>query len=306
MAKAPRGKRLEEALDKLRLLAASADDEALLPAVRDALRSGSGHLAKKAAEIAKERGFSGLRDDLELALSFYLQHPDEDRGCLAKVSIARMLLTEADTSDELWLDAVRHIQMEASFGGSIDTAAELRGLAAIGVAASHLRNKTHSLIDLLVDPETAARAGAVRALGYMGTAESVALVRYKAIIGDREAEVMGECFRALLADEEEREGNLAFVARYLSGDRDEFAEEAALALGESRDLRALPILMDTLERTVIPAMRATLLRSVALLRREEAYEHLALWLKEAGPRVHAEARTALDLFRHESAFAFLF
>jgi hypothetical protein len=131
-------------------------------------------------------------------------------------------------------------------------------------------------------------------------------VRYKVLLGDPEPEVMGECFRALLSAEDEREETLPFVAGFLRGSREDFGEEAALALGESRDIRALPLLMDLLETTANAESRATLLRAIALLRREAAYERLAVWLNEASPRVREEARIALSVFRHEPSLASLF
>lgn len=306
MPKPPRGKRLEDALDALRSAANTLDDASLLPTLKEALRSGSGLLAKKAAEVAKARMIRGLQEDLEFALTQFLRHPEEDRGCVAKEAIALVLIDEHDAGDEVWLAAARHVQIEGSFGPPVDTAAALRGMAAMGVAASRLRRKVHVVIDLLLDPEAAARAGAVRALGYLGTAEALSLVRYKTLLGDREPEVVGECFRALLMAEDEREETLPFVAGFVRSAPEDIAEEAALALGESRDIRALPPLMDLLESTANADKRATLLRAVALLRREEAYQRLAAWLDEASPKVRAEARLALSVFRGEPALASLF
>jgi HEAT repeat protein len=306
MAKPPRGKRLEDALDALRSAANTLDDNAILSKLQDALRSGSGLLAKKAADIARAREIRGLREDLESACTQLLRHPEEDRGCQAKEAIARVLIDDPDVDDQVWLAAAHHVQMEGSFGPPIDTAAALRGMAAVGVAASRLRDKVHVLIDLLLDKEAAARAGAARALGYLGTAEALSLVRYKALLGDPAAEVVGECFRALLSAEDERDHTLPFVAAFLRGVRDDLREEAALALGESRDIGALPFLMDPLETATNAESRATLLRAIALLRREEAYERLAVWLNEASPRVRQEARIALNVFRDEPALAPLF
>ncbi|MCW5964859.1 MAG: hypothetical protein KIT83_12540 [Bryobacterales bacterium] len=306
MAKEPRGKRLEAAMEALRAAAGSLADTDLMPHLCEALRSGSGHLAKQAATIAQSRAIRGIREDLETAMTCFLRHPENDRGCLAKEAIARLLIEELETDDEVWLSAARHVQMEASFGPSIDTAAGLRGMAAIGIAAGHLPHKVNVLIDLLLDQESAARAGAVRALGYLGTAEALSLVRYKTLLGDAEIEVVGECFRALLPAAEDAPANLALVAGYLSHGADAIAGEAALALGESRNLRALDFLMQALDHTASAERRATLLRAVALLRREEAFGRLALWLNDASPRVQAEARAALHVFRGEPALTFFF
>lgn len=306
MSKVPRGKRLEEAMEAIRRAAAAGDDAVLRPLLSKALRSGSGLLAKQAATLAGDRGISGLREDLELALAQFLNHPEEDRGCLAKEAVARLLLSEEEVPDELWEAAARHVQQEPTFGGSVDTAADLRGIAAMGVAGARLPHKVHLLIDLLLDPEIAARAGAVRALGAIGSEEALSLVRYKTLAGDDAAPVTAECFRALLLPENINDSGIRLVTGFLARQRDELAEEAALALGESRHLRALPVLAEALERTVNPALRATLLRAVALLRHEEAFCFLAKWLEEATPRVQAEARAALAPFRGETALAGLF
>ena len=83
---------------------------------------------------------------------------------------------------------------------------------------------------LLADPEIAARAGAVRALGESGQSEAMLLLRLKALLGDDE-EIMGECFAALLRLAPAP--SLEFVADFLHSSSDEVAERAALALGES-------------------------------------------------------------------------
>jgi hypothetical protein len=306
MGKPPRGKRLEDALDALRLAAKSQDEHAFHQSLRLALRSGSSLLAKKAADLAKANAVRYLREDLEFALHHFLLHPAEDRGCLAKESIAAALMDDPDASDEVWLAAARHVQMEGSFGPPVDAAATLRGMAAMGVAASRARNKMHVLVDLLLDPQPAARVGAARALGYLGTAEALTLVRYKALLGDSRPDVVGECFRALLLSQDDREENLCLIATHLDSANEALAEEAALALGESRDLLALPLLMDCLQRTASAEARATLLRAVALLRREEAFTRLAAWLLDASPHVRAQARLALSVFRDEPLLAGLF
>jgi HEAT repeat protein len=73
-----------------------------------------------------------------------------------------------------------------------------------------------------------------------------------------------------------------------------------MALGESRDLRVLPHLSEALETAVDTVWRGALLRSIALLRQEEAFQFLMEWLDDATPRTRQEAREALEPFRNET------
>ena len=49
-------------------------------------------------------------------------------------------------------------------------------------------------VNLLADPDVAARTGAIRAIADAGRPDGVLLLRLKALLGDKEIEVTGECF----------------------------------------------------------------------------------------------------------------
>jgi len=55
-----------------------------------------------------------------------------DKGCVALSATARALFTVGCDDYELFLKGMRHVHMEPVWGGSVDTAAELRGMCAMG------------------------------------------------------------------------------------------------------------------------------------------------------------------------------
>jgi HEAT repeat protein len=153
------------------------------------------------------------------------------------------------------------------------------------------------LVRLLADREHDARIGAVRALAFWGGTEAELLLRYKAMIGDQEAEVVAECFSALLSLAPER--SLDFVAGYLDDAGEAIAEGAALALGESRQERAFDILRAKVQT---PIRRAVLL-GIALLRRDAAIEYLLSVIAGGDELTAKEALDAMEMYRQDPAMA---
>ena len=116
------------------------------------------------------------------------------------MAIACALFNFDYDSAELYLSGVRHVQTEPVWGGSSDTAAELRAICAMGLANTRFPGKLRALVDLLVDREWQARAGAARALAATGCEAALLLLRSKALSGDCE-EVLSDCFGGLLTTE---------------------------------------------------------------------------------------------------------
>ena len=83
---------------------------------------------------------------------------------------------------------MKHIQMEGTWGGSVDVAAEFRAACAMGLANSRDPRKMEAMVELLADAEGPARAGAARAIAVVGSEAASMLLRYKALIGDAEPE----------------------------------------------------------------------------------------------------------------------
>jgi len=120
----------------------------------------------------------------------------------------------------------------------------------------------------------------------IGGAEAELLLRAKALAGDAEPAVMGDCFLALM--ELAPGASLRFVGRFIDGPDDVLAEEAALAVGESRTPEALGLLMERWRGSVRAELKEALLVPIALTRQETALEFL-LGVVEAGPPARAAA-----------------
>jgi HEAT repeat protein len=165
----------------------------------------------------------------------------------------------------------------------------------MGLVATGYSRAVPELTALLQDREWRARVGAARAISCGNPREAEALLRFKVLVGDSEPEVIGECFTGLLSIAQEE--CLPFVATYLSDDNDGVRDFAALALGESRNPRALEHLRtawDAVRET--GDFRAVLIRAAALLRSDVAFDWL-ISIIEHGRRAHADvAVEALSVF----------
>ena len=108
--------------------------------------------------------------------------------------------------------------------------------------------------------------------------EAELLLRLKILTGDKEGEVIGACFSALLAIAPERW--LTFIAAFLRGSDDAKTEAAALALGESRRASALPYLIQAWSDHRSPYLRRVILLGIAMLRLPEGVEFLFTRLQQ--------------------------
>ena len=91
------------------------------------------------------------------------------------------------TGAEMFFRALRHVQMEATWGGTVDVAGPLRAIAALAISecvAIPPREALCLLIDALVDREVQTRIDVVRAIGQVGSTEPGVVLRTKARIGD--------------------------------------------------------------------------------------------------------------------------
>ncbi|MGH9320161.1 MAG: hypothetical protein ACRD21_25085, partial [Vicinamibacteria bacterium] len=130
-------------------------------------------------------------------------------------------------------------------------------------------------------------------LARLGRPEGALLLRSKLLQGDRELEVISECFRSILALEPPREA-CAFVARFLASEDASIAEAAALSLGESRFPAAFPVLRERWDETFDRSFRRVLLIAMALLRSGEATDFLLSLVSSGGEGSGEErARSAL-------------
>lgn len=255
----------------------------------------SNHVAAAAADTVDRLEAVALAQNLADAFLEWMKNPAErDPGCKALTAIAKTLAAMDHPASAAYLAGVRHVQMEASYGPKVDAAAALRGLCAQGLARMNHPDALLECVTLLADQEVAARAGAVRAISESGQHAGVLLLRYKALIGDKDEEVIAECFAGLLrlAPAE----SLEFVAGFLGSHIEEIAERAALALGESRLAAASPLLREAWHATSQATLRRTLLLAMAMLRQDETVEFLLVRLAEDREKSALDALAALSLY----------
>ena len=290
----------EDALAAIRTIRDAPENHDLKRDLAPFLRHKSNHVAAAAADTIGRFEAVALTQDLADAFLEWMKNPAErDPGCKALTAIAKTLAAMDHPAAQVYSAGIRHVQKEASFGPPVDTAAALRGICAQGLARMSHPDALLECVTLLADPEIAARAGAVRGIGETGQPAGILLLRFKALIGDDDDEVMAECFAALLGMAPAQ--SLEFVAKFLDSPSDAIRERAALALGESRLAAAFPLLSEAWEHTAQAALRKTLLLAIAMLRQDEAVEFLLARVNEDGEKSAADALSALSLYARDES-----
>lgn len=285
-----------KALDALNALAPTSERAVQVAAVRGALANAQFHVTARAATISEQRSLHEVIPDLMTAYAGFLHDPvKRDPKCLAKQAIARALVALDCQDVEFYLQGVRYVQLEPVWGGKADAAVDIRCTCAMGLAATGYSRTVATLTPLLADTEARVRAGAARAIACANPHEAEVLLRFKALIGDPEVHVVGECFNGLLGIAADQ--NLTFVADYLSHADASIREYAALALGESRHPGALERLRAAWDSvSVTRDTRAALIRAAALHRSEAAFDWL-IGIIEHESRAYADvAVEALSVY----------
>jgi hypothetical protein len=185
------------------------------------------------------------------------------------------------------------------WGGTADTAVDVRSSCAMGLVASGYSRALVELTALLNDADAGARLGAVRAIACGNPREAELLLRAKALGGDAEPQVVGECFTGLLAVAPDE--SIPFVAAYLAHADDTLRELAALALGGSRLDGALRPLKEAWSGVLVgEEFRSALLRAAAAHRSEAAFEWLLEIVGEARAPVAMAVIEALSPYKHNA------
>ena len=264
------------------------------------LRHKSNHAIAAAAATAEHLEAGALAPELVLAFEKLMRDPAKlDPGCKATIAIVQALIQLEDPAAKVYFAGVRHVQLEGSYGPKVDAAAPLRGLCARGLARMGHPDALLECVTLLADREVSARAGAIRAIADSGRPDGVLLLRLKALHGNKEVEIAGECFGALLSLDPA--GSVAFVAKFLHSSIEGVGEQAALALGESHLPAAFEALREAWERGVAAEQRRTLLVAIAMLRIDEALEFLLGRLADESSPVAADALAGLAFYARDEA-----
>jgi HEAT repeat protein len=266
--------------------------------LRQALAARESFLVARAAALAAELQLAGLAPDLEASLARWMApDPKRDPVCRAKVALVRALGDLERHPVELLAAGMRLVQMEPGFGGPTDTAAELRAVCALGLARSGARDAALRIVPLLLDASPLARRGAVDALGACGQLEAEGLLRFKALLGDEEPEVISTCLASLLLLAPAR--SLAFVEALLEARDAELRGAAILALGDSRLEAAADLLVGRFEQFAPDERRLALLALVAS-RCDRALEFALSEVRGASDGRAADALEALEPLRQDA------
>ncbi|MDP9053104.1 MAG: hypothetical protein M3N93_02185 [Acidobacteriota bacterium] len=268
-----------------------------------ALASRSNLIAAKAARIIvasheAESHWADLKDDLVRHFERFLARGAElDKGCSATTAIARALFHLDYDAPDLFLKGMRHVQLEPVWGKPIDTAAELRGVCAMGLIGTRLPNKLRLLVDLLADTEWQARAGAVRAIAAEGSDAAALLLRLKTLTGDEAPEVLSDCFTGLLALEGPEA--MPIVTRFVTHGDAEICETALLALGTSRRADAVEFLRNCFFTMSDPRRQSCILLALSTSRTDAAIEFVLKVIGDENPALSALAISAMEIHRDD-------
>ena len=219
----------------------TADDETAKRGIRRALGDANSYIVGEAASLARRRSYDDLIPGLLVAYDRLFcptsVDPDLSLDPLAngKRAIATALRDLEHREADPFLRGLDHVQLEPAYGRKVDVAADLRCTCAQALVGCFIDPDVllERLVAHLIDPELSVRVEIARAIGAVGNAASALLLRLKALTGDKDPEVTGECLRALLAAPTAE--TISFVVGFLRAERKDARFEAFIALAESRE-----------------------------------------------------------------------
>jgi len=291
---------VDQALAALRTLAEVGDSPATRELLKKSLGSKYSLVVARAASIVEQLQIKDFAEQLHDAFTRCMREPTKtDKGCSAKTAIAKALYTLGIGTESVFLAGIRHIQMESTYGGSVDTAPELRGYCALGLVQIGYRDVMTELADLLADREMQARIMAARAIAYSERPDGVPLLRLKIRMSDKQVDVIGECFIAVLRLA--RAKAVPLVAEFLEYPDDDLRQSAALALGESRLPEALAALKARWESEFNTDVRRVLLLGIVTIRSSDSLQFALGVLAGGHPQPALDALESLKIYRHDHA-----
>lgn len=255
-------------------------DEAIIPSLRAALKHQNNYIVAKAADLVAQRRIEVLLPDMLAAFDRFFEDAEKrDPQCRAKNSLSKALAALEVQEPEPFLRGMKHVQLEATWGGRSDTAGALRGTCALALVQCRALPEVdllRHLLDALVDKDKSARGDAVRAVEQVGSPAASLLLRFRTLMGGDEPEILGGCYAGVLRIE----GPLAlqWVSHFLA-EEDDAAGEAALAMAATHSIEAFELLKARWEKARDPWFRSVLLSAMALTRQSAATEFLLSLVK---------------------------
>lgn len=286
-----------ESLAQLKLLSGHPRSDAAIEALTNAIASKSNLIVTKAAEIIDKARLDQFIPQLISAFDRFMpEGKSADPGCAAKTAIAKALYELEARAEPVFLRGIHHIQMEGVWGGSTDTAAELRGLCALGLVRCNARDVLDELAELLVDHQASARLMAARAIAYSENDAGAPLLRMKILSGDESPDVLAECCAALLRLTPRKA--VECLNRFADPNMNDLFEITLMALGESRLPAAFDLLKDHFNNQLIGQKKIPWLLPIAMTRLAQAVEFLIRLIDTEHVSVAAAAIEALMKIHH--------
>jgi HEAT repeat protein len=288
----------EDKIEALRQCVEQGSNTEAQVSLRKALKEKSNFLVAKAAEWTAEQLAYDLIPDLAAAFERFLNDAGtSDKTCAAKRAIARALYNLDYDNAAFFRRHLYYRQMEPVWGGSVDTAVEVRCTCALGLVASGDPQAVLYLLELLHDEEFQVRIGAIKAIELVQPFQAEIVLRHKILQGDQEPEVIAQSFSSLVKVAPEE--SLEFISGFLHGDDDVLRESAALALGESRLNEALDLLIEASDHLFgIEPVTPGFYRAIALQRNDKAYDYLLDKVATAPAEQAAYAIAALSVYNY--------
>ncbi|MEM8944163.1 MAG: HEAT repeat domain-containing protein [Planctomycetota bacterium] len=272
-----------------------------------ALTSTNPRTVGRAAKLVDQRRLEQFEAELRDAYARFLVDPvKSDPGCEAKTPLCQALRALEHDDADFFLKNIHYQQHEPIYSQdptrrSIDTASTIRATCGFALIQLNDSRAMSALVDLLGDPEKTARAGAARAIAHGGGQTGELLLRLKIDLGDDEPEVLGECFRDLIHLNPNEA--LDRIGIFLTHPSEDVRCEAALALGESRNEAAFPLLQTQSEQRHSRDFENVLLTAMGLLGLPPCIDYLLQVVVGSDPGAAIAAVRALRHCRDPTSFA---
>jgi hypothetical protein len=296
----PKRDKAEEALDRAVALRDEPDVATLVAGLKELIAGKLAIAVAKAAAVATKREVADrLAAECNAAFDWFLDHADP--GCSAKTALVETGTIEVDRL----LIAIRHVQMEGSYGPPIDVAAAMRGHAALALLNARYPDALREIVPLLDDADqrgvpTDARRGAIRALGTVIGETSAIMLRMTARRFAHDPETLSEVFTSLISIEPAR--SLEFLATFLDTGDTAVVDTAALSIASARQPTSLDVLLNGWRKRSLRSDDAqAYLTAIAMTRRPAAIDALLAEVEHGSQSRAIEALAALELFQSDAA-----
>jgi hypothetical protein len=239
----------------------------------------------------------------------------KDPGCAARFALAKAAvdLEAGYEAEDVMMLGIKHACFESAWGGSTDVAVAVRGQCAIGLAAMGSRLALRCATELLAEEDMQppheriswpARQDAARALTMIASDGASAVLRFKALLGDPEPNVLSDCLAGVIAID--GEPGLELAEQFLTAtpaaarpglETERVAEAALLAIGGSRRAAACALLLRHERLFLHTSSRSTYFTALAMTRQDPAIDYLLKQVSEAPREISAAAAKALEPMR---------